>query len=233
MESLLRKLATYLKLKTISKEDFLDKKVVVIFGGSGNFKGIILKQEYEDVIFINISRKKEIEGDSFYNLSYDLLKDTPDKVLKNIINSFGKIDSVIYASVSTTFKTIDLLKDDELNKEFFFSVTYPMKILQFLEKYWKDKSDLDKKFIAISSGSSFGPNLKRLDRASYSIGKASLNMLCNYYYYNLKLVEGKLFVLCPGKFKEKHVKEMLSFRIKEIIESKSKEIQEFALEKIY
>jgi NAD(P)-dependent dehydrogenase (short-subunit alcohol dehydrogenase family) len=195
-----------LKTKNSFEKVFIekDKKIVVVFGGSGQLGKVLFTEIQKDVVIVNIARKTKLEGKNVYNYFYNITTTEPKKIIADLVNVFGRIDVVVYGTYVSHFKNARDIEDSDLYEECYLSVSYPLKLMKVLETLWGESSpaqeSFPRKFIAISSSASVQVYKERPDITAYATFKAGMNTLCEQYSLLFEKINVETVVFCPNSF---------------------------------
>lgn len=217
-----------------------NKKVIIIFGGSG-ILGHSLFKDFDDekYLIINISKNSILNIPNIINIKIDLTKKIDFVFLKYKLKSLiEKVDILILANMFIFHKELFAMSEKELKYEFEVNFFSYIKIIKFILKdFWngenldnKDPHNIESgdkgynKCFYISSACSLDYISKeRKDLESYGIEKSNVNYLAKYFSATLKEYNVNSVLYLPGSLEKVDIKKEIYAQFWEDISSKDLE----------
>ncbi len=182
-----------------------NKKVIVIFGGSGELGHLLFSQyDKEKYSVINISLHNKLRVDGVINIQADVTKKLGLLYIHYKLQSLvERIDVLVLASMFIYHKDLFSLTKKELMYEFDVNVFSQIECTKMiLNTFWDFKETKDERTcFYISSAVSTGTT-KRRDLQSYAIEKKSFNYVAEYLEPVLSKAHVNSLLYLPGSLGE-------------------------------
>jgi short-subunit dehydrogenase len=201
-----------------------EKKVIVIFGGSGPLGDLLFKNyDKNKYIIINISKNRSLELEGVINIKADITKKLDLLKIKFKLKSITeRVDVLILGSMFIYHKNLFDMTKKELAYEFDVNLFSQIEIIKLiLNNFWETKDVIEKKEIDninkdkiikevrkcfyISSAASAGVT-SREDLESYTLEKSSLNFVAKYFNKELEKYKVNSYLYMPGSISSDRIK---------------------------
>ena len=199
-----------------------DKKVIVIFGGSGQLGNLLFSHyDQEKYLIINISKSNKPEVKGVITIQADITKNFGLLYSRFRLRSLvEKVDVLVLASMFIYHKDLFSLTKKELMDEFDVNVFSQIECIKMImNTFWTIEAADPRKCFYISSAVSLGLT-KRKDLESYTVEKQSLNFISRYLKQALSKLQVNSLLYLPGSLTEKQVSSALCSHFwKDVVET--------------
>lgn len=188
-----------------------DKKVIVIFGGSGQLGNLLFSHyDQEKYLIINISKSNKPEVKGVITIQADITKNFGLLYSRFRLRSLvEKVDVLVLASMFIYHKDLFSLTKKELMDEFDVNVFSQIECIKMImNTFWTIEAADPRKCFYISSAVSLGLT-KRKDLESYTVEKKSFNYVAKYFEQVLSKRNINSLLYLPGSLSEGRVLDSL------------------------